>query len=290
MTEKIQKTNQITNYLKNLGVNKNGYNFKTTSIIFKTMIQSKLEYGLPVFEINDKWMKELNNTFIGALKTTLNSKKNSSNLANLIIGNQLPFDLRILELKGRYLYSLKKLNNSNPNLIISKLFREELNVNDNTLYNTIVQNQDIDISFKKSIETVKTNWMKSLLAQNPYNVAGSLSNVNNTQTIFNYKNITYPPILKVQINRQMKNLIKRWLVGEVVYHQLCFNCNRKSTRIHVVECSGVKELISEKYNDVTFHDHPKTNLIYLAFNRFRNVVNLLKGFALFFIFFSCNKL
>jgi hypothetical protein len=101
MTEKIQKTNQITNYLKNLGVNKNGYNFKTTSIIFKTMIQSKLEYGLPVFEINDKWMKELNNTFIGALKTTLNSKKNSSNLANLIIGNQLPFDLRILELKGR---------------------------------------------------------------------------------------------------------------------------------------------------------------------------------------------
>jgi hypothetical protein len=46
-------------------------------------------------------------------------------------------------------------------MIISKLFREELNLNDNTLYNTIVQNQDIDISFKKSIETVKTNWMKS---------------------------------------------------------------------------------------------------------------------------------
>jgi hypothetical protein len=58
---------------------------------------------------------------------------------------------------------LYKLNNINPNLIISKLFREELITNDNIFYNTLIQNQDINISYKKSIELVRTNWMKKLL-------------------------------------------------------------------------------------------------------------------------------
>jgi len=47
-----------------------------------------------------------------------------------------------------------------------------------------------------------------------------------------------------------RNLIQ-WRLGRVAFHQECLNCNRENlSRKHAVLCSGVEEVLFEKYEEV----------------------------------------
>jgi len=48
----------------------------------------------------------------------------------------------------------------------------------------------------------------------------------------------------------LRNLV-RWRLGRIAYHQKCLNCNReKLSRKHAVLCSGVDEVLFDKYQEI----------------------------------------
>ena len=108
----------------------------------------------------------------------------------LILSNQTPFDIRLEELQGRYLYGIHKLSQANVEAPICDLYKANINEEDpegnlehdfiyqtrkkNIFFKTLSNNNFDEISMEKKIRNCRLQRFGKILKTNKYNVGGAL--------------------------------------------------------------------------------------------------------------------
>ena len=238
---------------------KNGYSSKYWSpgiklSVYKQFIRPTAEYGLQIKILENSDIDTLEAAQLKASRILLQLPWNCSIQAIRRLFCMESMQCRNKILNAKFMRNLKTLNES---LQISRLYnfaskyskssfkecvkrneliREIENISDSGLYGRIKDFRRKDILDHK--KGCKSTTRTSTRISDSIPVSDSLK----LSSILFWKSEEEGEI--------QRNLIQ-WRLGRVAFHQECLNCNRENlSRKHAVLCSGVEEVLFEKYEEV----------------------------------------
>lgn len=238
---------------------KNGYSSKYWSpgiklSVYKQFIRPTAEYGLQIKILENSDIDTLEAAQLKASRILLQLPWNCSIQAIRRLFCMESMQCRNKILNAKFLRNLKTLKES---LQISRLYnfaskysksifkecvkrneliREIENISDSGLYGRIKDFRRKDILDHK--KGCKSTTRTSTRISDSIPVSDSLK----LSSILFWKSEEEGEI--------QRNLIQ-WRLGRVAFHQECLNCNRENlSRKHAVLCSGVEEVLFEKYEEV----------------------------------------
>jgi hypothetical protein len=150
----IEKSTKVLNFLKSKGINRKGFGLKVSMVLIKTFILSHLNYGFVMTILSNEVHKKLKKWYNQAIRSITGGNFNTSINAMLILSNQTPFDIRLEELQGRYLYGIHKLVEENVEAPICDLYKANINDedhDDNLEHDFIYQTKKKNVFFKTFI-------------------------------------------------------------------------------------------------------------------------------------------
>lgn len=305
ITANIERCSRLINmtvgWLGKRALNKKSALLKTSSRIFKTFIQSRLEYGLSVMKLNKGHIGKLEKIYNRGLRSIINCSVTTSIDALCILSNNLPFNFRFMELQGRYYYQLIQLYNNFPNIPIVSILNFYRNSNSTYNYTKKLlkpfNNNDFlknlinipDLSYWQNIQLTRLNLFERKLCADydelNVNIPGSIVGLSSAVpgTLI-YSDIRRPKIFNLKLSKSDQKLLITWMIGKVAIKSRTCDCNHvEMSRKNLIICSGVHTSIINNYPHLIskIRDDPAKNSLDIYLNQFlrRNPTHVEAKFA-----------
>jgi Reverse transcriptase (RNA-dependent DNA polymerase) len=243
------RTIQIIHLLAKIGFNVGGWLPSSSRIVYKTFIRSSMEYGLQLQLLPKYQLEVLQKVQNQALRTMFSMGKKTSIAA---------------------MHRLAQLETvETRNEVINARFFEKIHAAENR---EILAHRIWDATFTRSKMRKNSFWQMGHL--NDYNtttmamkkefIKHSIVNYGKDNgKIANYRNIGATVLVEMQdnirkilwiphISNEARIAIIRWILGGVVRHQPCLNCNigEELNRLHAMECSGANLFLREHFGNI----------------------------------------
>ena len=176
----INSSKNMLNFLKLKGLNKSGFGLRTATMLLKTFIVSRLNYGWTISNIQSPVINKLEKWFNYGLRCITDGKWNTSIHAMLIISYQIPFKIRLEELQARYLFSIKNISETYSEAPVIKLFQKNDKSKKLSTFHKKIKRQNIfyknltdnnnEASFDKKIKATRLELFRKQLVKKEINL------------------------------------------------------------------------------------------------------------------------
>jgi hypothetical protein len=239
---------------------KNGYSSKYWSpgikmSVYKQFIRPTAEYGLQVKIMEKSELDILESAQLKASRILLQLPWNCS-----IQGIRRLFCMESMQCRNKILNAkfLRNLKTLKENLQISRLTNFAANDSKSVYGEYRKRNEYLLKLVNISRESELTRKIKELRRGDIMDSKKGCKSTTNPSTRISdsipvSKSLKLSSILfwKSEEDGEILRNLVRWRLGRIAYHQECLNCNRENlSRKHAVLCSGVDEVLFDKYEEV----------------------------------------
>jgi hypothetical protein len=222
--------------------------------VYKQFIRPTAEYGLQVKILEKSELDIIEAAQLKASRILLQLPWNCS-----IQGIRRLFCMESMQCRNKILNSkfLRNLKTLKENLQISQLLN--FTVNDpKSVYREYFKRNEYIHDLANSTDSDLTKKIKGLRRSDILDSKKGCKSTTNSSTRISdsipvSKSLKLSSILfwKTEEDGEILRNLVRWRLGRIAFHQECLNCNReKLSRKHAVLCSGVDEVLFDKYEEI----------------------------------------
>jgi hypothetical protein len=254
---------------------KNGYASKYWSpgiklSVYKQFIRPTAEYGLQLKILENSDMDILESAQLKAARILLQLPWNGSIQAIRRLFCMESMQCRNKILNAKFIRNLKILK---ENLQISRLFNFASNYSKSIFREYLKRNELIreveNASNSELGKKIKEFRRKDILDSKKGCKSRTRTSTRISDSIAVLKSLKLSSILfwKSEEDGEIQRTLIKWRLGRVAFHQECLNCNRENlSRKHAVLCSGVDQVLFEKYEEV--ESYYSQNILDTLLNKF----------------------
>ena len=264
--KRTAKAKGVIAMLSRVGFNGTGWPARSSAMVYKSFIRSVMEYGLCLDMLPAYQLKKLEQVQALAFRTMFSAPRMTSINAMHKLLQVEPIALRNIDLNLRFMARLHNSTDSSipavrlwwnklsqqpqsPSLVASA--RKNPWWNGATLLNHLTNRVTRgrcapQVPLEDEVRKLKRRQVIRELDQDRTNVSGAIKCYEEDG-----KDIRHVLKPRAFANKKQRVTIIRWMLGGVVRHQPCKNCDAHTplSRQHALDCSGARQFLEDRFQD-----------------------------------------